>query len=419
MKKKGLSNIVINVLLVLLALAAVIIMWAFVRVFIIESTESIGLEEINTRLEIPDPYVKLKDNTNVIFHVVRESGDADMKSLVIILEGGGKSVSIRKEDVDLNVLESVSLEINYAEKGICTLSSISVAPVFVDADGKESIGRISDKYVIKGNEQLVNDQVNPRELVSWWNFANPGAIQNGIKANSWTWFVNNYVQPQINWGVKRFILFEPFGDDSSIGPQRFDELIHTTEAGNGWVDDNFVEAWKPITDQGVEVIAYMGKLYEDPDFTALEGDQNAWDERFDASIAPVLASGMSIGLDASSGAPADSTTYTAALRLLNEYKVKKVYIEDRPNIGFNHWCSWPIISTRDSWKNPNSYHLPAELLTGEHLHWINAPPTGEQWSNSLQWMPGEMRDIWNEGGTVITNPQTFINNGISLNDLTQ
>ncbi len=151
MKKKGLSDVITSVLVILLSIAAVIIVWAFVRNLIVKSTEGVDAGEVNTILSIPPKYVKLIDG-NVGFRVVRESGDADLKSLVIILEGGGKSVSIRKEDVDLNVLESVSLEINYAESGISTLSSIAVAPVFVDSKGNERTGRISDKYIIKAGQ---------------------------------------------------------------------------------------------------------------------------------------------------------------------------------------------------------------------------------------------------------------------------
>ena len=70
MKKRGLSQVVTTVLLILIVLVAVTIIWAFVRPTIEKTSEQIGIEFITINMKIIDETVSITENA-VDFKVKR------------------------------------------------------------------------------------------------------------------------------------------------------------------------------------------------------------------------------------------------------------------------------------------------------------------------------------------------------------
>ena len=223
--------------------------------------------------------------------------------------------------------------------------------------------------------------------------------------------------------MRRFQLHNPFGGLANE-PMQLDQLLHAQEAGLLPVTTRFVEAWKPITDQGVEVIAYVGCGLHDADFRELPLDQ--WLERAFRSVQPCLDAGMSIGLDAAVGAEAGSHTHVFAQRLRE--RGVKVYVESKPTRHKPHWHDFHVISLDQTWLNAdiehghpqarNHYGIPNELLTGEVVRMIR-PREGETQDdlNQFSLFHSRIRDILDDGHTVSAGIYLWVKQGRTLRDL--
>jgi len=229
----------------------------------------------------------------------------------------------------------------------------------------------------------------------------------GVAELGWRGFIGRYVQPQIDWGVRRIQLHNPFGTLPNE-PMQFDQYLHAREAKLRFLTEGFVEAWKPITSgqsgPKIEVIAYLGKLEQDPDFEKLreEGRPGEWLARAVVSVGPVLEAGMSVGLDSAAISSPDSMTarFAEVLRGLGV----RVYIEPRPHVDYTNWHSYHVFATDTIWKrtDPAVYGKKAgpkarnEQLTGEIVRLVR------NWGDEprpLEWYMEQYREILADGHT--------------------
>src|SRR3989338_11298453 len=97
MDKKGLSDIIVIVLFILLALAAVIILWTFVRSSIGKADSTKNLQFLTSSYSIPKQSVKVNSSLSMInFAINRESGDDKTAGFIINLrDSTGKSAEFR------------------------------------------------------------------------------------------------------------------------------------------------------------------------------------------------------------------------------------------------------------------------------------------------------------------------------------
>lgn len=77
------------------------------------------------------------------------------------------------------------------------------------------------------------------------------------KPDGWKRFVVTHVQPLVDKGVKTIQLHNPGGHDLAGGNMRFRQFSIARERGLDYVND-FTEAFRPLVEQGVDVIAYIG-----------------------------------------------------------------------------------------------------------------------------------------------------------------
>ena len=86
MNKKGLSDIITTVLIILIALAAVILIWAFIRNSLMESGGQISSEVFTTQMSIPSQSVMYNYTGNVSLIVKREAGAGKLVAFVVTLK---------------------------------------------------------------------------------------------------------------------------------------------------------------------------------------------------------------------------------------------------------------------------------------------------------------------------------------------
>ena len=253
---------------------------------------------------------------------------------------------------------------------------------------------------------------SPRHRNIGWNVATRG----------WANFIRFQIQPQIDFGVRRFQLHNPFGDIAGEAMQ-LDQYQHAQEAGLLPVVNGFVEAWRPITDQGIEVIGYVGCGMHDPDFDSLEMD--AWLERAFASVQPMLDAGMSIGLDAAIFADAGSPPHVFAQQLRE--RGVRVYIESKPMKTTPHWFDFDVILLDPNWLHSDietghpaakNYGIPDGTLTGEVVRMIRPRKNETQQDlDELSEVKARIRDILDDGHSVSVLALTWLREAGSLREL--
>lgn len=181
----------------------------------------------------------------------------------------------------------------------------------------------------------------------------------GIKDGGWASYIQSRIAPRVAWGTRRFVLHNPFGSLPNEVMQ-LDQLLHARAAGLHWLEDDFVEAWRPVTDGAygpVEIIAYFGTPVADVDFKALyeAGKRQEWLDRAWASIQPALDAGMSIALDMATGAEVEHPAWELVLAL--QQRGVKVYAEGlpaAPGRKLDHWLSINIIIMDKYYQNMGS-----------------------------------------------------------------
>lgn len=212
-----------------------------------------------------------------------------------------------------------------------------------------------------------NSHPDPRRRMIGWNILGKG----------WVGFIERFVRPYTDAGVARIVLHNPFGTlpDENMMMDQF--LFARDIAGLRRVTNGFPEAWRPIVEEGVEVIAYLGCP-----MTSKEARRIDEEDGRDAGLAyclsalqPVLDAKMTIALDAAVLASADSLTYALADEL--KRRGVKVYVEAWPSKDSVHWHGFPVMILNDSYyksnpaiTNDTSWAATREQVGGEILRLV-------------------------------------------------
>ncbi|MEK6898467.1 MAG: hypothetical protein AABW79_00025 [Nanoarchaeota archaeon] len=148
--KRGLSDIITNVLIILLVLVAVGIIWAFVKPFLSTSLSSSGpvSDSYTARLAVLPRSVDTTTIPGTLSLVVeRKAGGANavINKVKVVLKGTEATKSYECEITGLDELETAPCTIGYGNDGLGTIVEISLVPVFT-VDGEETTGQITDVY---------------------------------------------------------------------------------------------------------------------------------------------------------------------------------------------------------------------------------------------------------------------------------
>jgi len=147
--KRGVSQVIAMILIILIVIVAVSIIWFAIRPTI-DISDDISLERFTVNMEILGESVSIDDN-NVFFKVKRNPGKGDITNLKVILEDiNGNEKLFDIEDFIIQELETRDVIINnYRSQGLSDISKISIAPVF-SSNGREVIGNVADVYIVQG-----------------------------------------------------------------------------------------------------------------------------------------------------------------------------------------------------------------------------------------------------------------------------
>lgn len=226
--------------------------------------------------------------------------------------------------------------------------------------------------------------------------------------HGWEGWIEKWIKPAIQLGFARFEIHNPFGTLAGEDMQA-DQAISARESGLVWDYQDFVEAWRPITEK-YEVIAYLGTPILDNNFTILKNSkygaseyiQRLWD-----SYRLPLDAGMSIGFDAAAVISSVNDPSYAFIELVRNLG-RKVYIEAWPPKVSPHLFKYSTVFSQSVWENMqvSDWDADPSLIQGEKLRGLWSIPTGPlyehaTWQNFNNWGPIWVKDCWKNGHTAM------------------
>jgi hypothetical protein len=156
-KKRGLSSIIVTVLLIGLTIVGVGIVWAVVSNIIKTGTKEVGLNQFSLSAEISDVSLNNPSN-NVSLALKRNAGKGDLNGVSFVFSNDA-GTEIKTENVSLKELEQMKFNF-HLNTNVSSLIKISVYPL-IKQNGKESRGNILYTYYIHGTGTYVPGNCNP------------------------------------------------------------------------------------------------------------------------------------------------------------------------------------------------------------------------------------------------------------------
>ena len=167
---KGLSSIVITLILVVLSLVAIGVIWGVVSSLIKSSSKDVQIGSLMINLEITNAY---EQDGNINVNLIRKTGQGEITKIKFILSDGGDSETITREVTTFEELDSQSFVLTPTQLIPSTIRTVSVASVFKTNEGIEKVGEITDTYTVNQNYEI-----NPGENNNSSEEENPFCIPN-------------------------------------------------------------------------------------------------------------------------------------------------------------------------------------------------------------------------------------------------
>jgi len=169
MNKKGLSDIITTVLIILIALAAVILIWAFIRSTSSDASKRFDPAMLTTNLKIQVESVRVLEdpgNRQVQLLVRREYGQGNISAIVVTLQDkNGVTVPYRKNFSEgIGEYEVTSFNLNYTDTNLNSIYKIEVYPIILTTNGAELIAPVKDHYYIEEIVPINNSSQPPTQF---------------------------------------------------------------------------------------------------------------------------------------------------------------------------------------------------------------------------------------------------------------
>lgn len=149
--KKGLSEIVATLLIILVTLIAVSIIWVVVKNVIEKGADEIDLASQPINLQIQSVVVD-GDAVTVTVVVRRSAGEGDFTGMDFVFSDGVNSETIRQNTV-IDELDVKSFVFTLTKINGGQLNLVSVVPVYI-RNGKETLGSVADNFDVKKNQSI-------------------------------------------------------------------------------------------------------------------------------------------------------------------------------------------------------------------------------------------------------------------------
>jgi len=152
MEKRGLSTIVVTLIIVLLSLVAIGVVWGVVNNLIKDNSSEVGISftQMTTDLQLTKVY---EDQGNLSVEVKRNAGGGDLARVEFIIYSANDSEIIVKNS-SIQELNSERFSLALSKFNLSSVIRISVVPIFKLSDGSERPGDILDTYYVRELTEL-------------------------------------------------------------------------------------------------------------------------------------------------------------------------------------------------------------------------------------------------------------------------
>lgn len=148
--RRGISNIIATLLLILLTIAILSILWVIVRNIASSAGEGISLGGLTLDLKIQSAGV---GQGNISVLVQRQAGAGNLVGINFVAYDG-EIYEATKQNATLNVYEGKNFVLVLDEINLSAIKTVSVASVYLSSSGAEQIGRITDTYTFSEEDFL-------------------------------------------------------------------------------------------------------------------------------------------------------------------------------------------------------------------------------------------------------------------------
>lgn len=146
--RRGLSEIVANLLIILLVLVAIGVVWVVVRNVLSSGASNVELGQFTFDISIKSAYVS---GTNIVVGVRRSPGGGELLGMKFVFSNERESKIIEKRVV-MNEFDERTFTFNSTEiSGMNAGDEVSVAPLYKLDSGAEKTGNPTDSATISGN----------------------------------------------------------------------------------------------------------------------------------------------------------------------------------------------------------------------------------------------------------------------------
>ncbi len=169
MKKRGLSEVVTTLILVLLVLVAIAIVWVVISNLIRDKGDDIGSStfEVSMAVKTVEPS---STSGNVLVRVERNVGEGNLQGINIIMSDGINSETVRVDPID----EGEETTYDISKGGLGAITKVSIRPIG-GSEGNEKVGEVVGERELS-YEQSVKSLGG---LIAWWEFENDAKDSSG------------------------------------------------------------------------------------------------------------------------------------------------------------------------------------------------------------------------------------------------
>jgi hypothetical protein len=154
MQKRGLSTIIVTLILILVSLVAVGIVWVVIRNVIQTGTEGVGLSQFSLSAKILDVSIDNSSN-NISLTLKRNAGRGELEGISFVFSSDGNTEVITR-NVSLKEMEQMSFNF-HLNTSVSDLTSVSIVPL-IKQDEKQISGIALDKYNLGNSKNYIPPQ---------------------------------------------------------------------------------------------------------------------------------------------------------------------------------------------------------------------------------------------------------------------
>ncbi|MDD5012148.1 MAG: hypothetical protein PHQ66_00670 [Candidatus Nanoarchaeia archaeon] len=150
--EKGLSTIIMTMILILVSLAAIGILWVVINNLLKGSSENVGLERLTLSAEIKEVSIDNSSN-NVSLLIRRNVGGGNLVGMKFFFYND-TSTEVITQYIALEQLKEENF-LFHLMMNVSNLNKISIVPVFSSVSGKENVGTVADTFDINTGTRIL------------------------------------------------------------------------------------------------------------------------------------------------------------------------------------------------------------------------------------------------------------------------